>query len=183
MDEPSDCTGTAEAPRSRKVCKRDGRREPDLRRRRRVPGRQPIPRSPGGRGGARARGPHIAHSRAAPAPQSPPGPALRPPVDFSGDDMASGAACTAVKVRSPYKLRMGHPCRVPSRPSVGAAPPGCVPSPSAPLPRPSREGQGRGTPMSPAFEVVCIRGPSGGNRGSDGEWGDGGGHCAPLPPS
>lgn len=49
-------------------------------------------------------GPRTAHSRAAPAPQSPPGPTLRPAVDFPGADMASGSACTAVKVRSPYKL-------------------------------------------------------------------------------
>lgn len=148
MDEPSDCTVTTEAPRSRKVSKRDGRREPDLRRR--VPGEQPIPRSPGGRGGARARRPRTAHSRAALVPQSPPGPALRPAVDFSGADMASGSACIAVKVRSTYKLRMGHPCWVPSRPSVGTAPPGCVPSPSAPHPRLSREGQRRGTPPHPS---------------------------------
>ncbi|XP_052573713.1 S-methyl-5'-thioadenosine phosphorylase [Peromyscus californicus insignis] len=85
-----------EAPRTRKVRKRVGRREPDLRRR--VPGEQPIPRSRGGRGGARARGPPTAHSRAAPAPQSPPGAALRLAEDSSGADMASGAACAAVKI-------------------------------------------------------------------------------------
>lgn len=33
-----------------------------------------------------------------PAPQSPLGPALRPAVDFPGADMASGSACTAVKI-------------------------------------------------------------------------------------
>lgn len=43
-------------------------------------------------------GPCTAHSRAVPAPQSPLGPALRPAVDFPGADMASGSACTAVKI-------------------------------------------------------------------------------------
>lgn len=45
-----------EALRTQKVRRRVRRREPDLRRRR-VPAEQPIPRSPGGRGGARAQGP------------------------------------------------------------------------------------------------------------------------------
>ncbi|CAO2588060.1 S-methyl-5'-thioadenosine phosphorylase, partial [Lemmus lemmus] len=78
------------------VRRRVERREPDLRKR--VPGEQPIPRSPGGRGGARAPGPRTAHSRAAPAPQSSPGSAF-PLIDVSpGADMASGAACAPVKI-------------------------------------------------------------------------------------
>lgn len=72
-------------------------------------------------------GPCTAHSRAVLTPQSPLGPALRPAVDFPGADMASGSACTAVKVRHPtscdWASSAGFPLVPPQGPRLRAASP------------------------------------------------------------
>lgn len=185
MDEPSDCIVTTETRRSRKVCERDGRREPDLRRR---PANPALP-------GRKRRS------------QSPWVPALlTPALRRAGPAVSSlsraAARCGLPRCRHGLGLRLHSGEGEITLPAangpalLGSLSPlwrgrasGLCPQPERPPPTDQQGGTGARHPPPEhpqcplAFDLICIPGPSGGNPGSGGEWGDGGGtapRCYPL---